>query len=120
MKKIMVLLITLTLLLPMVVVACHCCSSMPPMVPSSEVSLNAVHFMACCFMLTVVKECAPKIEKFLQVSQSFLKEILVFSQNEIASIFPLSSMTRKNISPEAEDFISAQPPRYLALSILRV
>ena len=119
MKKILVFLIAVTFLVPMAVVACHCCPSMSAPV-SSEVSLSGVDSMACCFMMTLVKECAPKIEKFLQNSQTFLKDLLSSAQSELVSVFSLPSVERESISPGERNFLSAQPPRYLALSILRV
>ena len=71
-------------------------------------------------MLTLIKECAPKIEKFLQITQSFLNQFLSFSQNQTAAVFSFPSVEREGAFSGGRDFPSAQPPRYPALSILRV
>lgn len=120
MKKILIIFLTLTLLAPIAVMACHCCPGMSAPAVLSEVSLSGVQSMSCCYMMAQVKECAPKIERFLQVSQEFLKAISALAQSEMVSVFTMPSVTRERGSPGEPDFLSAQPPRYLSLSVLRV
>ena len=119
MKRIFAFLIILTLVIPMAVVACHCCPNMAAPSASSESSFSRIDSMACCFMMALVKEFAPKIDKFSHSTYEFLSHFLSSIQNETNSDFSLQA-PRPSGSSSPPDFLAAQPQIYLSLSILRI
>ena len=119
MKRILAFLIVLTLVIPMAVVACHCCPNMTAPSASSEVSFSRIDSMSCCFMMALVKEFAPRIDKFSQASHEFLSHFLSSIQNKINSDFSLQA-PRSSGSSGPPDFLAAQPQIYLSLNILRI
>lgn len=109
----------LALLIPMAALACHCCPMFSAPDSSQETAFHRAPCNSCCFTFTAVKEAAPRVEKFVHLTQEVLAAF--FQLTPVSSAFSASALPAAHFdSSGSPGLFSIETPRYLSLSILRV
>ncbi len=113
MKKILVLLMVLTIVFPAVLAFCHCC---PPASLELEAAISGPGMNCCDMVKTFFRECAPQVQKQFAVLAAFFIFFLM------PVLLPLFRRVRAEHIPfeTGPPLFLIQTPLFLSLKAIRI